>query len=152
MLAAIAGAHGVRGEVRLKLFAESLASLRRHSTFAADGATLSLISVREGSHGPIARFAELSDRASAEALRGARLSVDRSSLPPPAEDEIYVVDLMGLPALAAGVSVGRVVGHENYGAGDLIEVEQEDGRRVLIPLLRCQLSAGVLLIDPAFLE
>ena len=100
MLAAIAGAHGVHGEVRLKLFAESMASLERHTRFEANGRTLTLTHLRDAPTGPVARFAEITTRDAAEALRGTALTVPRTALPPPAPDEIYIADLIGLPARA----------------------------------------------------
>lgn len=151
VLAAIAGAHGVAGDVRLKLFAESIASLKRHGRFQAGGAELTLRSVRDGPHGPIARFAEVSDRDHAERLRGTELAVPRDALPPLGDGEVYVADLMGLPALADGVEIGRVAGHENFGAGDLIEVERPDGASFLVPFARCEMGEGVLAIDPQFI-
>lgn len=150
VLAAIAGAHGITGEVRLKLFAEGLDSLRRHKAFAAGGAVLTLRSLRDGPHGPIARFAEIADRNAAEALRGVELAVPRDTLPPPADGEFYIADLIGLPARADGAEVGRVVAVENYGAGDLIEIERPDGGRFLVPFARCELGDGAITIDPAF--
>src|SRR3546814_6543605 len=96
---------------------------------------LTLTSVRVGSKGAIARFAEITDRTAAEGLRGTALTVPRASLPPLGEGEYYHVDLVGLPVVTdAGTPAGRVVAVENFGAGDLIEVEDSTGRRVLVPV------------------
>lgn len=150
MLAAVAGAHGLQGEVRLKLLAESLDSLRRHATFDANGRVLTLIHLRDTPTGPIARFAEIASRDAAEVLRGTTLAVPRAALPPPGEDEYYVADLMGLPAHADGIAVGRVVAVENYGAGDLIEVEREGGGRFMVPFGRCEIGEGIVGLDVSF--
>jgi 16S rRNA processing protein RimM len=128
-LAAIAGAHGLAGEVRLKLFTDDLAGLKAHSHFN-DG-KLTLLSVRPGSNGPIARFAEATDRTAAERLRGTTLTISRDTLPPLDPGEYYYSDLIGLPAVSTeGEALGHVVAVENFGAGDVIEVERpsEDGR------------------------
>ena len=153
-LAAVAGAHGVGGEVRLKLFAEGLDSLKRHETVTAGDRPLTLVAVRHGSSGAIARFAEVSDRNEAEALRGRLLTVPRSALPPLAEGEYYHADLIGLPCQARGGGpVGKVVAVENFGAGDILEIEQPGGRRVMVPFRDgvADLEEGRILIDPAFL-
>src|SRR3546814_11258091 len=63
-LAAVIGAHGVTGEVRLKLFTDDLTPSR-----AFNNGALTLPSVRVGSNGATARFAELTDRTAAEGLR-----------------------------------------------------------------------------------
>ncbi|MDC8753547.1 ribosome maturation factor RimM [Erythrobacter sp. sf7] len=124
-LAAIAGAHGVAGEVRLKLFGEGVATLSRHKSFN-DGA-LTLVKIREdGKGGAIARLAECSSRADAEKLRGTVLAVSRDALPPLGEGEYYHADLLDLPVVTdAGNLVGRVVAIENFGATDIIEIARE---------------------------
>ena len=129
-LAVVIGAHGVTGEVRLKVFADDLSAYR---TF--NGGTLTLKSIRDGSNGAIARFAEIADRNAAEGLRGVELTVPRSALPPLETGEYYHVDLIGLAVVTdAGVPVGAVVAVENFGAGDILEIEQPDGRRFMVPV------------------
>ena len=77
-LAAVTGAHGVTGEVRLKLFGEGVASLKPHKTF--NGGALTLTKLHDDAKGgAIARFAEVPDRTAAEALRGTALTVPRST-------------------------------------------------------------------------
>jgi 16S rRNA processing protein RimM len=121
-LAAIAGAHGVAGEVRLKLFGDGIATLARQKSFN-DGA-LTLVRVREdGKGGAIARLAESTSRADAEKLRGTVLTVPREALPPLGEGEYYHADLIGLPVVTdAGDAVGSVLAIENFGATDIIEI------------------------------
>ena len=143
-LAAISGAHGVAGEVRLKLFGEGVASLKRHEAFTVEGrggATLTVQSLRDdGKGGAIARFAEVADRNAAERLRGLALTVPRSALPPLAEGEYYHADLIGLPAVSAGgAALGTVVAVENFGAGDVLEIERVPdgaggGKRFMVPM------------------
>ena len=153
-LAAVAGAHGVGGEVRLKLFAEGVDSLKRHRTLSAGERVLTLKSVKPGSAGAIARFAEIADRSAAEALRGTLLSVSRDALPPLEEGEYYHADLLGLACFDAdGTPLGTIVAVENFGAGDLLEVERPDGKRALIPFRPgvADLQDGRIVADPAFL-
>ena len=133
-LAAIIGAHGVTGEVRLKLFGEGVEALARHSSFN-DGALI-LTTVRPGSKGgAVARFVGVADRNAAEALRGTELTVPRSALPPLAAGEFYHSDLIGLAAVSdAGQPLGTVCAVENFGATDVIEIERPDGKRFMVPL------------------
>ena len=131
-LAVIIGAHGVGGEVRLKLFAESVAGLKAHKSFN-DGA-LTLKSLRDGNN-IIARFVEISDRNAAERMRGTELTVPRDALPPLGDGEYYHADLIGLPAVSGtGDDLGRVVAVENFGAGDVLEIEGLDGKRFMVPM------------------
>jgi 16S rRNA processing protein RimM len=153
-LAAVVGAHGVKGEVRLKLFSESAESLARHDLLFVGGAERRLLAVRDGGKTAVARFEGVSDRNSAEALRGSLIEIDRESLPPLEEGEYYHADLVGLPCFdREGGAVGAVTAVENFGAGDLLEVEKADGRRSLIPFRDgiADLSDGRIVLDPEFL-
>ena len=153
-LAAIAGAHGISGEVRLKLFAEGVDSLKRHRSFHAGERLLTLKSVKPGSAGAIARFAEIADRSAAEALRGTLLTVPRDALPPLAEGEYYHADLIGLACVdAEGAPLGTVASVENFGAGDLLEIARADGKKALIPFRPglADLVDGRIVADPVFL-
>jgi len=134
-LAAIAGAHGVRGEVRLKLFGEGAESLRAFSVFDAGDRRLTLKSVRPANQGAVATFAEVTDRSAAEALRGTLLTVPRSALPPLGEGEYYHHDLLGLPCISTdGEAVGEVVAIDNFGAGDILEIQRPNGKRFMVPM------------------
>ena len=153
-LAAIAGAHGIGGEVRLKLFAEGMESLRRHEAVQVGDRRLALTSVKPGGGGAIARFAEITDRAAAEALRGRLLTVPRSALPALEAGEYYHADLLGLPCeSAAGEPLGSVVAVDNFGAGDIVEIEKPDGKRTMVPFRAgiADLVDGRLVVDPLFL-
>jgi 16S rRNA processing protein RimM len=153
-LAAVAGAHGVKGEVRLKLFADSVESLAIHKTLLVGGKAVKLLSARDGGKTAVARFEGVGSREAAEALRGSLVEVDREALPPLEEGEYYHADLIGLPcADAAGTPLGTVVAVENFGAGDLLEVERPNGGRSLIPFREpiARLDGDRILLDPEFL-
>ena len=153
-LAAVAGAHGVKGEVRLKLFSDSSAGLASQKTVFLGGVERRLLGVREGGKAAIARFEGIGDRSAAEGLRGQLVEVDRSELPPLEEGEYYHADLIGLSCVDRdGESVGTVVAVENFGAGDLLEVELEGGRRSLIPYREgiADFEDGRIVLDPEFL-
>lgn len=139
-LAAVIGAHGVTGEVRLKLFGEGVEALRRYRAF--NDSTLTLKKLRDdGKGGAIARFEEVADRTAAEKLRGTALTVPRSAMPELEEGEYYYADLIGLRAVSTeGEALGTVIAVENFGAGDVLEIERpvgEDGkrRRFMVPMI-----------------
>ncbi len=163
-LAAVIGAHGVTGEVRLKLFGEGVAALKRYRAFNdSDGkSALTLEKVKDdGKGGAIARFAEVTDRTAAERLRGTALTVSRASLPALAEGEYYHADLIGLPAVSTtGEPLGVCVAIDNFGAGDVIEIEKpaEEGKkptRFMVPMRAeavPEWNAERLVIDAVYAE
>lgn len=149
-LAVIIGAHGVTGEVRLKVFTEELGAYKSFN----DG-KLTLKSTRHGSNGTIARIAEVNDRNAAEAMRGTELTVPRSSLPPLADGEYYHADLLGLPAISTdGEALGKVIAIDDFGAGDVIEVERPTGKRFMVPMNADAVpewNAERLIVSPDFI-
>ncbi|ANI77298.1 ribosome maturation factor RimM [Sphingobium sp. EP60837] len=155
-LAVVIGAHGVAGDVRLKLFGEGSEALKSYGSFDAAGRTLTLKSVRPGPNGAVARFAEIGDRSLAEALRGTELTVPRSALPPLGEGEYYHADLIGLPCSSTeGEGLGHIVAVENFGAGDIIEVERpaadgKRGKRFMVPMHAVTITDEQAVIDAAF--
>jgi 16S rRNA processing protein RimM len=154
-LAAIIGAHGVTGEVRLKLFGEGWETLKAHTAFN-DGA-IRLEKVRSDMKGgAVARLAGIADRNAAEALRGTVLTVPRSALPPLDEGEFYHSDLLELPVVTdTGAPVGRVVAVENFGATDVVEIERSAGGRFMVPLTPVAVpewTAERLVVNAEFVE
>jgi 16S rRNA processing protein RimM len=135
-LAAVTGAHGVSGEVRLKLFGEGVDALKAIAIF--NEGTLTLRKIRsDNKGGAVARFAEVKDRTAAEKLRGTALSVSREALPTLDADEFYFSDLLDLAVVTdTGDAVGRVCAVENFGATDIVEIEKPDGKKFMVPLTR----------------
>lgn len=153
-LAAVAGAHGVKGELRLKLFTDGIDSLSRHEKLYVAGVPRRLLSVRITGKSAVARFEGIGDRSDAEALRGSLIELDRADLPRLEEGEYYHADLIGLAAVDRdGMQVGEVSAVENYGAGDLLEIARDDGSRSLIPFKPgiADLEDGRIALDPEFL-
>ena len=152
-LAAVAGAHGIKGEVRLKLFGDGIQSLSRYKKLYVGGAERRLLAVRDGKMA-VARFDGIVDRGGAEALRGSLVEVDRAAMPPLADGEYYYADLIGLLAVdRAGNEIGSVVAVENFGAGDLLEIETAGRKRSLIPFKPgiADNEDGRVVLDPDFL-
>ncbi|MDE1985861.1 MAG: 16S rRNA processing protein RimM [Alphaproteobacteria bacterium] len=139
LLAAIVGAHGLKGEVRLKTFTETPGNLGAYGPLhAADGRVFTLTGQRAGKDGEaVASFREVADRNAAEALRGVELFVARAALPPAGAEEFYHADLVGLAAEdVLGRHIGKVAAVYNYGASDVLTILRDDGAEVLIAFTR----------------
>jgi len=121
----VAGAFGVRGELRITTYTEDPAALLRYRDLRREdgGPALTLIAGRAQKGALVARAREVADRDQAEALKGLALYVPRSVLPAPDEDEFYLADLIGLRVVAPdGAELGRVKSVQNFGAGELLEI------------------------------
>ena len=146
----VAGAFGVRGEVRITSFtAEPLALVGYKTLLREDGSTgLTLTGGRPAKGGVVVRAKEVATREEAEALRGLKLHVPRAALPEPAEDEFYIHDLIGLDVVSLeGDLLGTVKSVRDFGAGDLLEVAPIAGESWWLPFTReavpeVQMDAG----------
>ena len=126
LVAQVGGAFGVKGEVRITTFTETpLALLDYRDLMREDGSVgLTLLSGRPAKAGLVAKVKEIATPEQADALRGLRLYIPRDLLPEPDEDEFYLADLIGLEARdPAGAVIGRIKSVQNFGAGDLLEIE-----------------------------
>ena len=126
LVARVSGAFGVKGELRIRAYTDSpLAVLNFRQLVREDGAPgLTLVSGRSFKDGVIARAKEVETKEQADALKGLDLYAPRGALPAPDADEFYLTDLIGLAAQAPdGTALGKVKGVQNFGAGDLLEIE-----------------------------
>ncbi len=131
----ITGAHGVKGEVKLRSFTSDPAGIAVYSPLENGlGERIEIVKLRTQTDGFIAVLKGVADRNAAEALKGTELFVPRERLTEPQEGEVYLSDLIGLEVWEGDNRLGNVLATPNYGAGDLIEVKAE-GRKdtVLIP-------------------
>ncbi len=135
----IVAAHGIRGEVRVRSYTAdpmaigaygALLDARAERRFALTARGLARGAV-------IARIEGVSDRNAAEALKGERLYIRRSDLPPTEEEEYYYADLVGLRVEDGdGRPVGRVAAVHDFGAGSVIEIRPEIGPTFHLPFNR----------------
>ena len=153
----VAGAFGVRGEVRIAAFTEEpLALARFRELKRQDGSPgLTILSAREAKGGLICRCPGVETKEQADALRGLRLFIPRESLPAPDEDEFYLADLIGLSAVTPeGETLGRVKSVQDFGAGDILEITPVEGgptwylafTRETVPMV--DIAAGKLVAIP----
>jgi 16S rRNA processing protein RimM len=139
-LGAFAGAHGVKGEAKVKTFTETEDGVARYGAVESEDGErrFALTFIRALKPGlALVGAPEIKTREDAAALAGMRLYVDRAMLPAPADDEFYLEDLIGLAAVDdGGEALGRVIAFFNFGAGDILEIETADGGRRMVPLTR----------------
>ena len=129
-VAQIGSPHGVRGEVWLKSFTADPLAVKDYGPLTSEDGTTTFVieAVREAKDHLVARLAGVSDRDAAARLARTRLYVPRTRLPPPAADEFYHADLIGLAAVRAdGSELGTVVAIHDFGAGDILELRPADG-------------------------
>lgn len=152
----IAGAFGVRGEVRLKSFCAAPEDIAIYTPLTCDnGRVLRVVVITGATQGAlIARIEGIASKEEADALKGQRLMADRARLPHLPDDEYYHADLIGLTVSDTGGTVlGRVKAVMNHGAGDLLEVTRADGDSVLLPFTLAavptvDLASGRIVADP----
>ena len=126
-IGAIAGAFGVKGEVRLKSFTADPEDIARYAPLTSEDGTLSfdVSLIGQTTNALTARLSGIATKEQADALRGTRLFVDRDRLPNLPDDEFYHTDLIGLKVYdTGGTLLGTVKTVLNHGASDLLEIQQ----------------------------
>ena len=156
-VAQIGGAHGIRGEVKLKSFTADPLAVKDYGVLESEdgAASFEIEALRPAKGYLVARLRGVRDRNAAEQLTNLRLFVPRERLPPPAADEFYHADLIGLAAVtAAGVEVGTVVAVHNFGAGDILELRPPaGGTTMMLPFTdafvpRIDIAGGRIVVEP----
>ncbi len=166
LVGAIAGAHGVRGEVKIKSFTETPRDVAAYGPVQDEsGQRRFKLKVRSGSKDlVIATLEGVTDRNAAEALKGLRLYVTRAALgkkPKRAAkgsakdgERWFLADLIGLAAFDTnGARLGTVKNVANYGAGDILEVTGPAGQSLLFAFTKqvvpvVDIEGGRVVIDP----
>ena len=136
LVGVIVGAHGIKGEVKLKSFTSDPLSIGRYGPLqSSSGKQFEISKLKAAKVDFIASFKNVNDRNEAETLKGVELFVAREKLPKLKTHEAYAHDLMGLDVVFEnGTTLGKLVGMPNYGAGDLLEVSvYGKAETVLIP-------------------
>jgi 16S rRNA processing protein RimM len=145
-VAEVARPHGIKGELRLKVYNPASDLLRRRPPVLLrlpDGSEreASITMAREVDKALLVQIAGVDDRNAAEALRGAEVCVPRASLPPPGEGEFYAWDVEGAAAvLTSGEPVGQVIELTSYPTCDVLVVVRPDGKRIEVPLVEAYVA------------
>jgi 16S rRNA processing protein RimM len=154
LLAAVTGAVGLKGEVKVKLFTATPDALARYGTLRTrEGRKLVIAAFRSTkTDEAVIAFEGITERSAAERLKGAQLFVDRATLPLTGAEEFYHADLIGLEARdCQGRVLGKVAAVHNFGASDVIELIRPDGDSVhlaftkeTVPLI--DIASGYILV------
>ena len=121
----IVAPQGIRGEVRVQAFTEKPSDFQSLAVFGdrIPAGALHFVRVVPNTNVVIARVDGMADRNAAETLRGTELYVNRDDLPAPRDGEYYQADLIGMTVMRGGAELGRVACFQNFGAGDIMELE-----------------------------
>ncbi|WP_424932221.1 ribosome maturation factor RimM [Amaricoccus macauensis] len=153
-LGAIAGAWGVKGDVRLKSFCADPGAIADYAPLVSDdGRTFEIRLLKPVSGAYAAKLSGVQTREEAQALKGTRLYAPRDRLPDLPDDEFYHADLIGLAVFdAGGAELGRIKAVMDHGAGDFLEIARPGAPVVLVPFTRdvvptVDLSSGRVVVD-----
>ena len=120
----IVAPQGIRGEFRVQSFAEKPEDFKIFHIVCDrfDAEKFHFVRVLK-QNVIIAKIDGVDDRNTAESLRGALLYFFRDDLPKLKENEYYQSDLIGFDVVRDGKKIGIVDGFQNFGAGDIIEMD-----------------------------
>ncbi len=135
-IAEVMTAHGIRGLVKLRCHLEDPQELKDYNPLKSeDGKEWTVVLKNRVKTDWVAEIKGIDDRNDAEKLRGLKFYITRDELPPPEENEFYYEDLIGCRAVTAqGLPAGIVIGVDNFGAGDLLEIQPVAGQSYYLPI------------------
>lgn len=162
-IGAFAGAHGVKGEAKVKTFTTREEGVARYGAVESEDRTrrFTLKFIRVLKPGvALVSAPEITTREDAAALAGTRLYVGRAKLPAASDDEFYIEDLVGLSVVDdRGGDLGKVIAVHNFGAGDILELAGGEYRppSVMIPFTLAavpsvDIAQGRIVVAAAALE
>lgn len=121
----IVAPQGIRGEVRIQTYSENPADFKKFKIQSQKFKSEDFKFVRAVPNSTviIAKINGFDDRNAAETLRGTELFINREQLPTLTDNEYYQSDLIGFDVIRNGKKIGIVDCFQNYGAGDIIELD-----------------------------
>lgn len=124
----IVAPQGIRGEVRIQTFTSTPSDFKSLTIICSkfDSDDFKFVRALPNTNVIIAKINGIDDRNTAETLRGTELFIDRATLPEPDDNEYYQADLIGFDVIRDGKKIGIVSCFQNYGAGDIIELDNGD--------------------------
>jgi len=152
----VTGAHGLRGLVRVRPFTAVPEDVAAYGPVeSGDGARSFVLEIRNrtGKGQLLVAIDGVADRTAAEALKGTQFFVSREKFPAADEDEFYFTDLLGLAVVGqGGEAVGTVRAVENFGGGDMLEIDDARGGVSTIPFTRAavpevDIATGRVVVD-----
>ncbi len=145
LIARILGPHGLRGQVKLKSLSEDIT--RYKSLRTLDGRVFEIAKIVPAKEHLIVTFKGTTDRNASEALKGTELYITPDQLPP-STDDIYLATLVGRDVMSGDKVLGRISGYQDFGAGELMELDTG----LLIPVLFLDPATMAVALPDGFLE
>lgn len=132
----VVNTHGVRGELKLNPWTDSLDSLLDVRTFyyhvKGETKSLSVQQVRIHKNCAIIKAEGVDDMQSAERFRGQVLFVEKEELP---DGLYYIADLIGLTVVTNDGELGKVTDVFSTGSNDVYEVKKAGNKPVYLPAI-----------------
>lgn len=137
LLGVIVSVHGIRGEVKVKSFAQPADNIFKLPLEKNDGDQILLRQTKVQKDLFICKIKGVDDRNQAEQYIKAKLYTKRSLLPEEEEGEYYLYDLQNIKVLnQQGEEIGKVQAVHNFGAGDVVEVKFNQGEKKMLPFTK----------------
>jgi 16S rRNA processing protein RimM len=148
LLGRITDAHGIRGAVKLKSFTTDPKAIASYGALVtADGREIEIVRIKPVPDGFIADLKNIKDRNTAETFKGQDVLIARDKLPATDENEVYLVDLIGKDAMHNSARLGGIIGIENFGAGDLLDIDTGAKETLLVPAVFMKMIEGVITLE-----
>lgn len=140
LIGKISKTHGIKGNVKIISYSDSVKNFIKYQKYYfADHSPLQIKFITTQENYILANINNITDRTAAETLRGKEIFILRKELDQNniAEDEFYNVDLLDMKIYNQEAQyIGNIAAVNNYGAGDIIEINFTNGKIESFPFTK----------------
>ena len=134
LIGAVIKVHGIKGEIKVKPYTQNIDNLLKIKTIYIDDTEYKVMSAKERGGMVYMFLSRIYTMDDAQALRGKDIYIDRQYAAPLAQDEYYIIDVLGSDVFVEDEYIGKVADIDSFGAADVYTVKGD--KTVRFPFLK----------------
>tara|TARA_Y100000741_G_C18178321_1_gene528197 strand:- start:469 stop:996 length:528 start_codon:yes stop_codon:yes gene_type:complete len=147
---------GLKGEIKIIMLTTSFDAFKSYKPYLKEGGKdiWSFSYLRQHKGKIIAKVENCESRSEVEKVKGTKIFTNKKNLPKTKKDQFYISEIINLKVKNLNDKIlGKVIDINNFGAGDLINVENSEGKSFFIPMdkenvIDINLKKKIIIVNP----